>query len=321
MHCIQSKSDNIFFNLATEEYLLRNKSDDYLMIWQSKPSVVVGKHQNLLAEINPLYIRNNNIAVARRLSGGGAVYQDSGNINFSFIVNGVKGKLIDFRKFLKPVTDFLEFMGVSAKLGIRNDLFIEDKKVSGNAEHVYKERVLHHGTLLYNSNLNDLKASLSALSDSFVDKAVQSNRSSVTNIIDYMKIKPSVDGFIRDLFLYFMHYDTDPRLYEINKEDEAQISELVNSKYSTWEWIFGYSPTFLVKTKIFIENKEYLTLLKIARGMIVEAETMEALSKFEAHSLIKNMIGLRYSYVVLSNYFKKCDMDIDAQSDLINKIL
>jgi len=321
MRCLQSKSDDIFFNLATEEYLLRKKSDDYLMIWQSKPVVVVGKHQNLMSEINPGYIRKNKISVARRLSGGGAVYQDYGNINFSFIVNGEKGKLVDFRKFIKPVIEFLEFMGVSTQLGIRNDLFIDNRKISGNAEHVYKERVLHHGTLLYNSNLNELKTSLSALSDSFVDKAVQSNRSSVTNIIDYLKIKPSTDEFIKDLFLYLLHYFTDSCLDEITKEDEFQIAELINSKYSRWEWIFGYSPVYMVKTIIYVENKGYKTELKILKGIIAEVEIIDPFSKFEIQSIIENMIGLKYSYSSLNDYFKQVEMNINTQSDLLNKIL
>jgi lipoate-protein ligase A len=321
MLCIQSKTDDIFFNLATEEYLLRNTKEDYMMLWRSMPVVVVGKHQNALAEINPEFIRKHKINIARRLSGGGAVYQDPGNINFSFICNGEKGKLVDFKKFLKPILGFLESKSIPAHLGDRNDIIVNNFKVSGNAEHVYKERVLHHGTLLYNSELNALKASLSEKSDRFIDNAIQSNRSNVVNIIDYLEHKLTAKDFMQDLFKFLVNYFTGSIHYEINNQEENEIKELVDSKYSKWEWIFGYSPTFLIKTEIILENIEHILQFKIAKGIIVEADIMKFSSNNKLQLLTKNIIGSRYNYETLKEYFENYDIDVCSMTDLLKMII
>jgi lipoate---protein ligase len=321
MLCIQSKTDDIFFNLATEEYLLRNTKVDYLMLWRSMPVVVVGKHQNALAEINPEFIRKHKINIARRLSGGGAVYQDPGNINFSFICNGEKGKLVDFKKFLKPILGFLESKSIPTHLGDRNDIIVNNFKVSGNAEHVYKERVLHHGTLLYNSELNALKASLSEKSDRFIDNAIQSNRSNVVNIIDYLEHKLTAKDFMQDLFKFLVNYFTGSIHYEINNQEENEIKELVDSKYSKWEWIFGYSPTFLIKTEIILENIEHILQFKIAKGIIVEADIMKFSSNNKLQLLTKNIIGSRYNYETLKEYFENYDIDVCSMTDLLKMII
>ena len=146
MYCITSNNTNPYFNLAAEEYFFREFKENIFMIWQSEPAVIVGKHQNTLAEINYEYIRNNNIKVARRLSGGGTVYHDQGNINFTFIVNGKEGKLVNFNRFIEPVINFLNNLSVNAEFQAKNNIIVNNRKISGNAEHIYKERILHHGT-------------------------------------------------------------------------------------------------------------------------------------------------------------------------------
>jgi len=174
---ILSRSRNVFFNLAVEEYLLKQKTDDVFMLWQSGISVVVGKHQNTYAEINHAYIREHQIPVVRRLSGGGAVFHGPGNLNFTFIQNGEPGKMVNFRKFVTPVIEYLKTLGLSAEIGTQNEILIGGVKISGNAEHIFKKRVLHHGTLLFNVDLSMLKEAIKVVPERYIGKAVQSNRS------------------------------------------------------------------------------------------------------------------------------------------------
>ncbi len=171
------------------------------ILWQNSPAVIVGKHQNALAEINVAFVMANNIPVVRRLTGGGTVFHDKGNINFTFIKNADdEGKMIDFRKYAGPILEGLQSLGLNAQFSARNDIFLNDKKISGNAEHIYakKKRVLHHGTLLFNSNLALLNEAIKANPDRYIDKAVNSVRSVVTNIVDYLNPAITVESFYTD---------------------------------------------------------------------------------------------------------------------------
>ena len=162
MLIIRRHNTDPWFNLATEEFVLKNFDEDTFMLWRNAPSIIVGKHQNTLAEINLDYVKKNNIKVVRRLSGGGAVFHDLGNINFTFIKTGENGNLIDFKKYTEPILEVLLKMGINARFEGRNDLTIEGKKFSGNAEHIWKNRVLHHGTLLFSSHMANLSEALNA---------------------------------------------------------------------------------------------------------------------------------------------------------------
>jgi lipoate-protein ligase A len=186
MHIIKRHNTDPYFNLATEEFVLKNWDEDSFMLWRNAPSIIVGKHQNTLAEINVEYVKHNNIPVVRRLSGGGAVFHDLGNLNFTFIQNGKAERLIDFRKYTEPILEVLEKMGVAAKFEGRNDLTIGGRKFSGNAEHIWKTKILHHGTLLFSSHMSDLTQALNVDPLKFQDKAVKSVHSRVTNISEHL---------------------------------------------------------------------------------------------------------------------------------------
>ena len=160
MNILDSPYTDPRYNIAAEEYLLKETEDDYAFFYVNSPSLIIGKHQNSYSEINLEYIRSNRIPVIRRISGGGTVWHDMGNLNFSFILNGEEGKLVNFREYAQPVVDFLNTLGVKASFGSRNEILVEGLKISGNAEHIHRNRVLHHGTLLFNSDLDALKRSL-----------------------------------------------------------------------------------------------------------------------------------------------------------------
>jgi lipoate---protein ligase len=244
MLCIRRDETDPYFNLAAEEYVLHHFNNDCFMLWRNGPSVIVGKHQNTLAEINYDFISKNNIKVVRRISGGGTVFHDLGNINFTFIRNGDPGKLIDFRKFTQPVIDVLATLGIEARFEGRNDLTIGGKKFSGNAEHVFKNRVLHHGTMLYEAKMTDLTNALNVDPDKFKDKAIKSVRSRVTNISEHLTTPLDIQDFITLVMNHIVSTHQDAKLYQFSEQDRNGINELVKRKYSTWEWNFGYSPKY-----------------------------------------------------------------------------
>ncbi|MBM3403724.1 MAG: lipoate--protein ligase [Bacteroidetes bacterium] len=244
MLIISRNSTDPYFNLAAEEYFLKHFTDDCFMLWRNDPSIIVGKHQNTLAEINVDYIKANNIKVVRRLSGGGAVFHDLGNLNFTFIETGSGEGLVDFRKYTLPILEVLQKLGIEARFEGRNDLTIEGKKFSGNAESVWKNRVLHHGTLLFSSKMADLSRALKVNPLKFSDKAVKSVPSRVTNISGHLKEPMGVLDFAKMINDHILEKFPDAQYYDLTQEDHGNIESLVRTKYGTWEWNFGYSPKY-----------------------------------------------------------------------------
>jgi len=270
MLCIHLKNTDPYFCLAAEEYLLKNFQEDIFMLWQSENAVVVGKHQNLLGEINYPFVRENNIALCRRISGGGTVFHDSGNVNFSFIKNVKSPAEISFKQFTAPVVDALAKLGVAATTSGRNDLLIDGLKISGNAEHVYKNRVLHHGTLLFNSDLKNLGQAIKVVPGKYESKAVQSNRSPVANISQFLK-NPMTTGEFVQFLLDVQIENSENRLYFLNENDIQTIEKLSTEKFKTWEWNFGYSPRYSFKNEVEIEGKLLKIEMQVERGIIVDA--------------------------------------------------
>ena len=244
MLCINDHHTDPYFNLAAEEYVLKNFTDNCFMLWRNAPSVIVGRHQNSLAEINVDYVKQNQIKVVRRLSGGGAVFHDLGNLNFTFIENAKTDQPINFQKYTQPIIAVLQLLDVDARFEGRNDLVIDGRKFSGNAEHVYRNRVLHHGTLLFASELADLSGALNANPAKFTGKAIKSVRSRVTNISSHLKKPLNLEEF-RDMTLrYMMDNYSGCELYSYTDADIAAIHKLRDEKYASWDWNFGQSPGY-----------------------------------------------------------------------------
>ncbi|MFW5773156.1 MAG: lipoate--protein ligase family protein, partial [Tangfeifania sp.] len=270
MLCIQLEKNVPYFCLAAEEYLLKNLQEDIFMLWQSHDTIVVGKHQNVLAEINYPFVQENNITLARRISGGGTVFHDSGNVNFAYIKNVNDTAEISFKKFTQPVVDALRKLGINAVNSGRNDLLVNDKKISGNAEHVFKKRVLHHGTLLFNSDLSNLGQSIKVVPGRYTDKAVQSNRSIVTNIQPFLKNKITTEKFRR--FLLDVQLENEENsICELNEKDNRAIQKLADEKFKTWAWNFGYSPKYSFQDETTWGEKTLKVSLDAEKGWIAEA--------------------------------------------------
>ena len=244
MLCINDHHTDPYFNLAAEEYVLKNFEENCFMLWRNDPSVIVGRHQNTLAEINVDYVKQNHIKVVRRLSGGGAVFHDLGNLNFTFIENSKNGKPIDFQKYTQPIIAVLQLLDVDARFEGRNDLVIDCKKFSGNAEHVFRGRVLHHGTLLFASELTDLSGALNVNPAKFSDKAIKSVHSRVTNISSHLKKPVGLEEFRNMLLCYMMNHYPDGVPYSYTDTDITAIGRLRDEKYATWDWNFGQSPGY-----------------------------------------------------------------------------
>jgi lipoate---protein ligase len=321
MQCILSKTNDIYFNLAAEEYLLRNKAEDFLMIWLSDPAVVVGKHQNTLAEINSEFILKEKINVARRLTGGGTVYHDKGNINFTFIMNGERNKLIDFKRFVEPVVRFIHDSGAPVVIGERNDILIDGYKISGNAEHVFKTRVLHHGTILYSSDLNTLHKALQVKPGRFIDKAIQSNRSTVINLIAYLSNKVTAVEFASELFLFLQNYFKNTNGYVLNDVEIADIRKIRNEKYATWDWIYGYSPAFKLERTIRLRNNEIKIQLEIIRGVVEKALIMSPDDPEEIRLALVNLQSSRFETNAMREALQKAGTSPEIMDKLLEILL
>lgn len=287
--------------------MLKNFTDDIFILYRNEPSIIVGKHQNTLAEINLEFVKRNNLSVVRRLSGGGTVYHDLGNLNYSFIANGSDGNLVNFKKFTQPLIDVLQGLGVDAKLGGKNDIRVGDKKISGNAEHVYKNRVLHHGTLLFSSDLDELNESIKINPNTYSDKAVKSIRSIVTNISDLLENPIPIDEF-RDIIInHIREVNPNTLMYQFTRNDIDFITKLVESKYSTWDWNFGYSPTYTLNKRIEIGEDVLEVTIRVENGIICSI-------KMDGDAMNKDML------LEIENLLTNCPHDVDIIVEKLSTI-
>jgi len=267
MVCILNTHTDPYFNAAAEEFLLKQFDRDCFMLWQNTASVFIGKHQNALAEINYGFIKQNNIPVIRRLSGGGTVFHDEGNLNFSFITHAEQGKSINFKFYLKPIVDFLCTIGITSEINPRNNLFIGDRKITGTAAHIYKNKVIHHGTLLYKTNEKNLLLATQNDANKYSDKSVKSVRSNITNISQHIA-GINIHDFIFKLKDFLTTYFKATREYFFSKSDHSEIEKLSQNKYQTWEWNYGYSPAYFFQNKILIQEIETEIKLEVKKGII-----------------------------------------------------
>ncbi|MEK3799657.1 lipoate--protein ligase [Peribacillus sp. FSL H8-0477] len=233
-------------NLAIEEHVLRNLdvNESYLLFYINEPSIIIGKNQNTAEEINTEYVEENGIKVVRRLSGGGAVYHDLGNLNFSFITKDDGESFHNFQKFTEPVVKALKKLGINAELSGRNDILAEGKKISGNAMFSTRGRMFSHGTLMFDVNVDDVVASLKVKKDKIESKGIKSVRSRVTNIADFLENPITIEEFKSLILKYIFEGSEEVPEYVLTEEDWNKIHEISKERYQSWDWNYGKSPKF-----------------------------------------------------------------------------
>lgn len=285
------------YNMAMEEYIINSMPmDDYLTFYIHDPAIIIGQHQNTIEEINQDYVKEKGIQVQRRLSGGGAVYHDHGNLNFSFIVRGTVENVNDFDVLTRPVVKTLEKMGIKAELSGRNDLLIDGKKFSGNAQFFSKGKLLQHGTILFNSEMSELGKALKVKELKIESKGIKSVRSRVTNIMDYLEDKSFTIDQFKELLIKTIGEIYPLEEYTLTEEDLKNIQELVDTKFSTWEWNYGKSPKFNVtKTEKFpfgiVDAK-----INVLKGVISEIRIFgDFFVRQEIGVLEKALTGVKYT--------------------------
>lgn len=255
MRYIESSQTDPRWNLALEQYVFETlaSGEPVFMLWQNERTIVIGKNQNLLAEINPDYVRRHGLTVVRRLSGGGAVYHDLGNLNFTIVAEKSVSERIDFALFCRPVIETLASYGVTAELSGRNDITIDGRKFSGNAQYIRDNRVLHHGTLMFDSDLTALSRALCVDREKIESKGVKSVSSRVTNLKEHLPTGTSIADFRERLLLHLAA--TEPlQLYELTAEDCAAVEAIKKARYDTWDWTFGHSPACAITRRQRIEG-------------------------------------------------------------------
>jgi len=303
---IKNKITDVYFNLAMEEYIFEKfKEDEVFMLWINEPSVVIGKHQNLIEELNMKYCFDNNIKIARRLSGGGTVVHDFGNLNYTYITNTTGDTALDFKEFLKPVYNALLNLKIDADISPRNDFRVEKKKICGHSQFMRKKRVLHHGCILFDSNLNNLRNALDVENKKIISKSAKSVKSSVANLKEISKLDYEISDFLEKLKNEILKTQEDYEIYELTKEDILKIEKIKSEKYATKDWIYGQSPKC---TFILDEERDYTVEIDGGR---IEKINMGDDNKFDS------LIGLYFEYEEIKNKIAELNIKDDYAQKFI----
>ena len=310
MLIITSPSNNAYFNIASEEYLLhRFPTEDIFLLYVNAPSIIVGKFQNTLAEINLDYVKEKGIKVVRRMSGGGTVYHDLGNLNFSFHTLLGQNDFGDFSFFTKPILNVLQELGVPAELKGRNDLLVEGKKFSGNAKLARHGKMIQHGTILLDSEMEVLGEALKVNPLKFVDKAIKSTRGRVTNLINYLPKDTTTETLQKLLTAEIIKNNPEAKHYELSAEDLAGIEKLQQEKYETWDWNFGFSPNYNFKKAIKVPAGFIEVHLDVVQGIIEKAKIFGDFFAAKPIELLEEqLIGHKHEISALTELFASVDI-------------
>lgn len=299
-------------NLAIEEYVLKQlpADDDYLLFYINEPSIIIGRNQNTIEEINAEYVDTNGIHIVRRLSGGGAVYHDLGNLNFSFVTNNDKQSFHNFKKFTEPVVQALRTMGVQAELSGRNDIQVGERKISGNAQYAFKGRLVSHGTLMFRTELDHVASALKVRKAKIESKGVKSVRSRVANISEFLDRPMDIEEFKQQLLQHIFGKQGAVSEYVLTESDWERIRELARDRYESWDWNYGKSPRANFSRSERIEGVGTIDIrLVIEHGMIQEAKIYgDFFGEGDAGELAELLKGTLYDKETIERLLDQTDI-------------
>lgn len=298
-------------NLAIEEYCLKylDPEETYLLFYINQPSIIIGKNQNTIEEINTKYVEDNGIKVVRRLSGGGAVYHDKGNLNFSFITKDDGDSFHNFKKFTEPVIKALEKLGVKAELSGRNDIMADGRKISGNAQFATRGRIFSHGTLLFDSEIEHVVSALNVKKEKIESKGIKSIRSRVANISELMDQKMTTEEFRKILLSYIFDTNGDVPQYRLTEKDWEKIHEISRDRYQKWEWNYGRSPKFNLRHSKRFPAGSIDLRLEVKKGMIQDCKIFgDFFGVGDIADIEKRLIGQQYDRKTISDVLEDMDM-------------
>jgi len=284
-------------NLAIEEYAVKNLdiNETYLLFYINEPSIIIGKNQNTIEEINTDYVEEKGIHVVRRLSGGGAVYHDLGNLNFSFITKDDGDSFHNFRKFTEPVVKALQSIGVNAELSGRNDLLAEGRKVSGNAQYATRGRMFSHGTLLFRSEMDHVVSALKVKKDKIESKGIKSVRSRVANITEFLKEDITIEQFRTLLLAYLFDGEENIQEYVLTEEDWEKIHAISKERYQNWDWNYGKSPKFNIQHSHRFPVGQIDVRFDVVRGIVKHCKIYgDFFGMGDVTDIENRLIGVRY---------------------------
>jgi lipoate-protein ligase A len=292
-------------NLALEEYCLRNLNpgSEYLLFYINRPAVIIGRHQNPFQEFNHQLARQKGIPALRRISGGGAVYHDRGNLNFSFITDFGAEKLDYFKALIRPILNTLQRLGIPARLAENNTIRVDGQKVSGNSQHTNMRRMLSHGTLLFDADLDILQRVLDSNLAIIESRAVSSIKSEVTNISGHLHQPMGMDAFQEELAADMSAVFGDLMECRLTGSDWEAVDLLAQNKYKTWEWTYGRSPKFTVHHGIRLASGKVDARLAVKNGIIEKVElTHQSAASSQACTIISKLVGKRYNLVLTEDF-------------------
>lgn len=308
---IENNSKNPYFNLALEEYLMKNypNDDDILLLWQNDNTIVIGRNQNAYEEINVKQVKADNVKVVRRLSGGGTVYHDEGNLNFSFIKKRSSNVVNNYYHFLQPIISVLQKLGIYAEFSGKNDILITGKKISGNAQYANSNKILHHGTVLFNVDLLKLGAYLNVDPLKMQSKAIKSVQARVTNILPLLKDKITIMEF-KALIITELLKGKNKKVI-LSSEQLEEINKLAIAKYASWEWNYGIAPKFQIQNKKLYEHKGTVTVgLNVNAGIITDIKISGDFMGYYGTEIIEQqLVGCKYDYEHIAGQLQNINIE------------
>ena len=296
MNYAETHSTDPYYNLAFEEYILyHRRSEDWLLLWQNANTIVVGLNQNTAGEINASFVEEHGIRVVRRNTGGGAVYHDMGNLNYSFIMDAGDLGQLSMGRFTKSVCDALAEMGVEAEASGRNDITIQGKKVSGTAQRVHQGRILHHGTLLFQSDPQKIAGALRVDPEKFVSKGTKSVQGRVGNIADFLPEKLSIDAFKANLRKALTADRFTP--VRLATWELEEVKRIADTKYRTWAWNYGASPPFrAVRKRARFDGGSLEIWVEVQQGLIKSIRFLgDFMARAPLDTLEEALVGCRFA--------------------------